>query len=292
LLVARESPRDHANRSVVPLDANQSTFLHRVLMMKKSVHLADTHEETDWRETKALANIRSWIAVPLVAGDSVLGLLSIGKTCPKSLPPNTFGWRSPLPFLTSAIQNSCFGISSISITPISCMHIIRNTPEQPVSSGQRFRGEPLELPSLAVQRRIAGILTAYDELMAIDAELREFPECLLQSAPVEFLGPIVHQIPQPCDHGAPGALSGQRVFRMRVLRSERTCSATATLKGSIRSFGLLVSKRVKEIDSNSAYSNLAQSIAFTLSFSGLCRGVRRTGRSQVTSGSIPFSLKS
>src|SRR5712691_4117358 len=82
----------------------------------------------------------------------------------------------------------------------------------------------------------------------LDVELREFPESLLLSAPVEFLGPIVHQIPQPfeirpCDHGAPGALSGQRVFRMRVLRSERTCSATATLKGSIRSLGLLVSKR-------------------------------------------------
>ena len=42
---------------------------------------------------------------------------------------------------------------------------------------------------------------------------------------------------------------------MRVLRSERTCSATATLKGSIRNLGLFVSKK---IDSNSAYSNLAQ----------------------------------
>ena len=31
----------------------------------------------------------------------------------------------------------------------------------------------------------------------LDAELREFPESLLLSAPVELLGPIVHQIPQP-----------------------------------------------------------------------------------------------
>jgi hypothetical protein len=31
----------------------------------------------------------------------------------------------------------------------------------------------------------------------LDAELREFPEFLLLSAPVEFLGPIVHQIAQP-----------------------------------------------------------------------------------------------
>ena len=48
----------------------------------------------------------------------------------------------------------------------------------------------------------------------LDPELREFPESLLLSAPVEFL-----------------------------------VSATATLKGSIRNLGLLVSK---EIDSNSA----------------------------------------
>jgi hypothetical protein len=31
----------------------------------------------------------------------------------------------------------------------------------------------------------------------LDAELREFPESLLLRAPVEFLGPIFHQIPQP-----------------------------------------------------------------------------------------------
>jgi hypothetical protein len=31
----------------------------------------------------------------------------------------------------------------------------------------------------------------------LDAELRESPEFLLLSAPVEFLGPIVQQIPQP-----------------------------------------------------------------------------------------------
>ena len=31
----------------------------------------------------------------------------------------------------------------------------------------------------------------------LDAELREFPESLLLRAPVEFLGPIDQQIPQP-----------------------------------------------------------------------------------------------
>jgi PAS domain S-box-containing protein len=79
LFVARESPPASANRPVVTLEPDQNPFLQRILLMKKSVQLADTHEETDWRETKALANIRSWIAVPLIVGDSVLGLLSIGK---------------------------------------------------------------------------------------------------------------------------------------------------------------------------------------------------------------------
>ncbi len=83
LFVARESPLLSGKRVVVTLEASQNPFLQRVLLSKKSVQLADTREETDWRETKALANIRSWIAVPLVVGDSVLGLLSIGTTRPR-----------------------------------------------------------------------------------------------------------------------------------------------------------------------------------------------------------------
>jgi PAS domain S-box-containing protein len=85
LFVAREAPPAPARRPVVTLEFSQNAFLQRVVIMKKSVQLADTREESDWRETKALANIRSWIAVPLVVADSVLGLLSIGKT-----PPHAF----------------------------------------------------------------------------------------------------------------------------------------------------------------------------------------------------------
>jgi PAS domain S-box-containing protein len=107
LFVARESPRGQADRTVITVEINQNTFLQRVLLMKKSVHLADTREETDWRETKALAGIRSWIAVPLVASDSVLGLLSIGKTCPKSFTTEHFRMAKSLAIPAAvAIQNA------------------------------------------------------------------------------------------------------------------------------------------------------------------------------------------
>jgi PAS domain S-box-containing protein len=107
LFVARESPRHTAERAVITLEANQNAFLQRVLLMKKSVHLADTREETDWQEMKALAGIRSWIAVPLIAGDSVLGLLSIGKTCPKSFTAEHFRMAKSLAIPAAvAIQNA------------------------------------------------------------------------------------------------------------------------------------------------------------------------------------------
>jgi GAF domain-containing protein len=65
-------------------------FLQRVLVERKSVHLSDTREENDWRDTKALIKIRDWIAVPLVVGDSVLGLLSVSESRPRSFTTEHF----------------------------------------------------------------------------------------------------------------------------------------------------------------------------------------------------------
>ena len=79
LFVAREAPPASANRPVVTLEVGDNALLQRVLVLKKGLHLADTREEPDWREHKALAGVRSWIAVPLVASDTVQ--LSEGATC-------------------------------------------------------------------------------------------------------------------------------------------------------------------------------------------------------------------
>jgi PAS domain S-box-containing protein len=90
LFVAREAPPSPAGRTIVTMHTGENRLLQRVLLLKKSVHLDDTHEETDWRENKALRNVRSWIAVPLAVSDNVLGLLSIGKTEPRAFSPEHF----------------------------------------------------------------------------------------------------------------------------------------------------------------------------------------------------------
>lgn len=82
LFVAREAPAAPAHQSVVTLDATENVFLQRALVERKSVFLADTREEAEWTEIKPLAQVRSWLCVPLVASDVVLGVLSIGKNRP------------------------------------------------------------------------------------------------------------------------------------------------------------------------------------------------------------------
>jgi PAS domain S-box-containing protein len=79
LFVAREAPRTTANRPVVTLETSDNVILQRALVLKKAIYVPDTREESEWREHKAFPGVRSWIAVPLVVSDSVLGLLSIGS---------------------------------------------------------------------------------------------------------------------------------------------------------------------------------------------------------------------
>ena len=83
LFVAREAPPAAANRPVVTLETSDNAILERVLVLKKAIYVPDTREESDWRDHKAVSGVRSWIAVPLVVSDSVLGLLSIGSKQPR-----------------------------------------------------------------------------------------------------------------------------------------------------------------------------------------------------------------
>jgi PAS domain S-box-containing protein len=82
LFVAREAPPALAHQPVVTLDASDNVFLQRALVERRSVSLSDTRGESEWTEIKPLAHIRSWLCVPLVASDVVLGVLSIGKSRP------------------------------------------------------------------------------------------------------------------------------------------------------------------------------------------------------------------
>jgi PAS domain S-box-containing protein len=62
------------------LDAANTHFLMRVLATKSSVLVPDTAEEPQWSAFRGHAHLRSWLGVPLVASQQVLGLLSLGDT--------------------------------------------------------------------------------------------------------------------------------------------------------------------------------------------------------------------
>lgn len=64
------------------LDAKESRFLMQVLVTKNSLLISDTNEEPEWSRFKGHAHMRSWLCVPLVASQQVLGLLSLGDALP------------------------------------------------------------------------------------------------------------------------------------------------------------------------------------------------------------------
>jgi GAF domain-containing protein len=84
LFLAREIQNCETNRRIpkspATLDATDSRFLVQVLGAKNSVLISDTTEETEWAGFKGFSHLRSWLCVPLVASQQVLGLLSLGDT--------------------------------------------------------------------------------------------------------------------------------------------------------------------------------------------------------------------
>jgi PAS domain S-box-containing protein len=90
LFVAREAPPSGANRSVVTLEASDNAILQRVLILKTAIYVPDTKTESDWRDHKAFSGARTWIAVPLVVSDSVVGLLSITSKQPRAFTTEQF----------------------------------------------------------------------------------------------------------------------------------------------------------------------------------------------------------
>ncbi len=81
-LLARQVPRDSALKTVVILDANKNRFLQKVLVTRESVLLENTRNEPEWRDTPAFGGARSWICVPLLASEHLVGLLSVSSKEP------------------------------------------------------------------------------------------------------------------------------------------------------------------------------------------------------------------
>lgn len=84
LFLARELQRAGTKRREPrfpdTLDASNNRFLTQVLMTKSSLLIPDTTKEPAWANFMGHAQIRSWLCVPLVASQKVLGLLSLADT--------------------------------------------------------------------------------------------------------------------------------------------------------------------------------------------------------------------
>ncbi len=78
---------DGANVSFVEpgsasFDTADNPVVHRVVSNRCSTIIGDTHRHPDWSERMAPEFEHSWIGVPLVAGQTVLGLYSLAKAEP------------------------------------------------------------------------------------------------------------------------------------------------------------------------------------------------------------------
>ena len=62
------------------LDARENRFLMQVLATKSSKLIPNTSEEQDWQGFEGHSHMQSWLCVPLIASQRVLGILSLGDT--------------------------------------------------------------------------------------------------------------------------------------------------------------------------------------------------------------------
>jgi len=107
LFVAREAPSPPDGRQLIGLELTDNVLLQRVVLARKSIHLHDTRADLDWRDHRAFPHARSWLAVPLISADAVLGLLSISKARPGFFTTEHFRMAKSLAIPAAvAIQNA------------------------------------------------------------------------------------------------------------------------------------------------------------------------------------------
>ena len=84
LFLAREvqHPEQTRRHTKCPatLDAGENRFLTQVLATKSSLLIPNTSQEQDWQGFEGHSHMQSWLCVPLIAAQRVLGILSLGDT--------------------------------------------------------------------------------------------------------------------------------------------------------------------------------------------------------------------
>ena len=111
LFLAREMRHPESTRRVpkcpATFDASQSRFLMQVLTSKSPVLIPDTSTELEWQSFKGYSQMRSWLCVPLVASQRVLGLLSLADARPQAFAQNHLRLAKSLAIPAAvAIQNA------------------------------------------------------------------------------------------------------------------------------------------------------------------------------------------
>ena len=88
LFLAREMRHPESTRRLpkcpATFDASDNQFLMKVLATKAPVLIPDASTEPEWQAFKGYSQMRSWLCVPLIASQRVLGLLSLGDTRPQA----------------------------------------------------------------------------------------------------------------------------------------------------------------------------------------------------------------
>jgi PAS domain S-box-containing protein len=107
LMVAREAPHLLPNRMGLTFNASENIILQRLLFEKQAALLMNTSEKSEWRDVAPLERLKSWMGVPLVAGGTVLGILSLGAGTPSTFTIEHFRLAKSLSIPAAvAIQNA------------------------------------------------------------------------------------------------------------------------------------------------------------------------------------------
>jgi PAS domain S-box-containing protein len=111
LFLAREMRHPESTRRLLKcpatFDARTNRFLMQVLATRAPVLVPDTGTEPEWQSFKGYSQMRSWLCVPLIASERVLGLLSLGDTSPQAFSPEHLRLAKSLAIPAAvAIQNA------------------------------------------------------------------------------------------------------------------------------------------------------------------------------------------
>ncbi len=91
----------------ISMEANTNPILQELIATRKSVLVSDTATFPGWQDLPGLEPVRSWMVVPLAAGDKVIGVVGLGKIEPDYFTRDHIQWAEALVGQAAmAIQNA------------------------------------------------------------------------------------------------------------------------------------------------------------------------------------------